>query len=155
MLIRQFQASDLNEILNLFYQTVHTINLKDYSKEQLDAWASHDIDVERWQKSLTKNYALVAIINDKIVGFGDIDDSGYLDHLYVHKDYQNQHIATKITEQLEKHKNFNKIITHASITALPFFLKQGYQIMKKQQVLRKGVYLTNYVMEKTNNKNDT
>ena len=148
MLIRQFQASDLNEILNLFYQTVHTINLKDYSKEQLDAWASHDIDIERWQKSLTKNYALVAIINDKIVGFGDIDDSGYLDHLYVHKDYQGKKIATLILAELEKKVKPCKITTHASITAKPFFEKRGYRLVKEQQTERQGGLLVNYVMIK-------
>lgn len=41
-----------------------------------------------------------------------------------------------------------KIITHASITARPFFEKRGYRVVKEQQVNRQGILLINYVMEK-------
>jgi hypothetical protein len=30
----------------------------------------------------------VAVVNNKIAGFGDITMDGYLDRLYVHKDYR-------------------------------------------------------------------
>ena len=40
-------------------------------------------------------------------------------------------------------------ITHASITARPFFEKRGYQVLRAQQVERRGILLTNYIMEKT------
>lgn len=36
MLIREYQSSDCDKMAELFYNTVHTINAKDYSKEQLD-----------------------------------------------------------------------------------------------------------------------
>jgi putative acetyltransferase len=29
-----------------------------------------------------------------------------------------------------------------------FFEKRGYKVIKEQQVVRKGIYLTNYLMEK-------
>ena len=38
--------------------------------------------------------------------------------------------------------------THASLTAKPFFEKRGYQVVQEQQVERKGILLTNYVMKK-------
>ena len=82
-----------------------------------------------------------------IVGFGDIDKTGYLDRLFVHKDYQRQGIASAICDELEQAVNVNKIITHASITAKPFFERRGYKVIKEQQITRNGVSLTNYVME--------
>lgn len=39
--------------------------------------------------------------------------------------------------------------THASITARPFFEKQGYRVIREQQVERRDLLLTNFVMEKT------
>ena len=39
MFVRGYQMSDCKEITELFYNTVHTINAKDYTKEQLDVWA--------------------------------------------------------------------------------------------------------------------
>ena len=148
MYIREYQTSDCSELAELFYNTVHTINAKDYSKEQLDVWATGHINFETWNESLQEHYSLVAIDNDIIVGFGDIDCTGYLDRLYVHHDYQGKGVATAICNKLEKAVNVDIVTTHASITARPFFEKRGYKVVKEQQVVRKGIFLTNYLMEK-------
>lgn len=148
MFIREYIPSDCVELIDLFYNTVHTVNAKDYTKEQLDVWAEDKIDLEKWNQSLQNHYTLIAIENDIIVGFGDIDKTGYLDRLYVHKDYQGKGIATAICDKLEQVGNAMKITTHASITAKGFFYKRGYNIIKEQQVKRQGIALTNYVMEK-------
>lgn len=147
MILRKYQPSDCETILSLFYNTVHNINKKDYSKKQLNAWANKNINLKTLNSSLLSNYTIVAEIDGLIVGFGDITKTGYLDHLYVHHNYQNQKIATKICDELEKNTNSKKIITHSSITALGFFKKRGYTLIKEQQVKRNDVFLTNYVME--------
>ena len=148
MIIREYEPADCEHLAKLFYGTVHTINAKDYSQEQLNVWATNKIDLEVWNKSLSEHYTVVAVENNIIVGFGDIDKSGYLDMLYVHKDYQRQGIATAICDKLEQAVKVNKIITHASITAKPFFEQRSFKVVKEQQVERNGIALTNYVMEK-------
>lgn len=147
MFIREYQTSDCIEITELFYNTVHTVNAKDYTKEQLDVWATGQVDLKAWNQLLQEHFSIVAVDNDIIVGFGDIDETGYLDHLFVHADYQGKGIATAICDQLEQAVQGN-ITTHASITAKPFFEKRGYMAVKQQQVERQGVFLTNYVMKK-------
>lgn len=62
--------------------------------------------------------------------------------------YQNQGIASAICDELEQAFDGDKITAHASITAKPFFEKRGYKVIKKQEVERNGIVLTNYVMEK-------
>lgn len=151
MEIREYKSSDCTELAKLFYDTVHSVNAKDYTKEQLDVWATGNVDITAWDKTFSSHYTLVAVDGDKVIGFGDIDCTGYLDHLYVHKDYQNQGIATALCNSLESHFNVSHITTHASITAKPFFVKRGYRVVKEQQVERSGVKLTNYVMEKYRN----
>ncbi len=145
--IREYQQRDCDKLADLFYSTVHTVNAKDYTKEQLSAWATGSIDLQKWNRSLLEHYSLVAIEDDVIVGFGDIDKTGYLDRLYVHKDYQRKGIATAICNELEQTIQ-GKITTHASITAKPFFEKRGYKALKEQSVERQGIVLINYVMEK-------
>ena len=88
------------------------------------------------------------MVNGEIVGFGDMDETGYLDRLYVHKDYQGQGVASAICDELERFAAGKTITTHASITAKPFFLHRGYRVVRKQEVIRRGVALTNLVMEK-------
>ena len=149
MVIRKYISSDCVHLAELFYQTVHTVNARDYTKEQLDAWADGKVDLEKWDQSFSGHDTVIALVDDVIAGFGDIDRSGYLDRLYVHKDYQRQKVASAICDMLEKAVEANRITTHASVTARAFFEQRGYKVMKEQQVVRDGVSLTNYVMEKT------
>ncbi len=148
MELRKYQTEDCEKLAQLFYNTVHYVNAKDYTKEQLDVWATGNIELNKWNISFLEHYTIVAIDCGIIVGFGDIDYTGYLDRLYVHKDYQHMGIATMICNKLEEKNCTNKITTHASITAKPFFEKRGYQTIKQQKVERNGIYLTNYVMGK-------
>jgi len=147
MVIREYQSLDCEVLAELFYNTVHTINVKDYTKEQLDVWATGSVDLEKWNQSFEEHYSLVAVDNEVIIGFGDIDKAGYLDRLFVHSDYQRKGIASAICNQLEQAVQ-GSIVTHASITARPFFEKKGYRVIKKQQVERQGIFLTNFIMEK-------
>lgn len=147
MQLREYITSDCEQLSKLFFQTVHSVNAKDYTKEQLDVWATGTVDLKEWDKSFTEHYTVVAIDNNIIVGFGDIDKTGYLDRLYVHADYQGKGVATAICNRLEQAVQ-GKITTHASITAKPFFEKRGYKVVKEQQVERQGIYLINFCIEK-------
>lgn len=147
MVIREYRPTDCEEIAELFYNTVHTINARDYTKEQLDVWATGRVDLEKWNQSFQEHFSIVALADKIIIGFGDIDETGYLDRLYVNKDFQGKGVATAICDKLEQVIQ-GKIVTHASITAKPFFYKRGYKVIKEQQVRRQGIALTNFVMEK-------
>ena len=145
MYLRAYQSADCPAMAALFHDTVHTVNARDYAQEALNAWADGHADLEAWDRSFRARYSLIAIEDGEIVGFGDIDRTGYLDRLYVHKDHQGQGIGTAICDQLEASVS-GEITTHASITARPFFERRGYRVVKEQQVERHGVLLTNYVM---------
>ena len=151
MVIRKYKSSDCEQLAELFYQTVHNVNAKDYTQEQLDVWATGNVNLEKWNKSFLEHYTIVAINDEIIVGFGDIDKTGYLDRLFVHKDYQKQGIASIMCNELEQSVKGNKITTYASITAKPFFEHRGYKVIREQQVIRNGISLTNYVMTKSIN----
>lgn len=147
MIIRPYQPEDCKELARLFFNTVHTVNAKDYTKQQLNAWATGTVGLEAWNRSLTEHFTLVAMENGIITGFGDMDATGYLDRLYVHRDFQGRGIASALCDRLEASVS-GSVTTHASITARPFFEKRGYRVIKEQQVERRGVLLTNFVMEK-------
>ena len=138
MVIRAYQPFDAAPLAALFYQTVHTVNRRDYTEKQLDAWAPKDIDLRAWDRSLQVHHTLVAVEDGCAVGFGDIDsNTGYLDRLYVHKDHQGMGIATALCDRLEA-SAAGPLVTHASLTARSFFEKRGYRVLRAQQVERRG-----------------
>ena len=148
MQLRDYQTSDCEKLAVLFYETVHCVNAQDYTEAQLNAWASGKVDLNNWNRSFLAHHTVIAEENGDIVGFGDMDDSGYLDRLFVHKDYQRKGIATAICNELERAVHGRQIVTYASLTARQFFLHRGYRVVKKQEVVRQGVLLTNFRMEK-------
>ena len=46
--LRAYITSDCEKLIKLFYQTVHTVNAKDYTKEQLNVWAPDNINSLEW-----------------------------------------------------------------------------------------------------------
>ncbi len=151
MNVRNFKNEDIESILKLFYDTVHSVNSKDYAKEQLKAWAPKELDKLKWIESLNKNYSLVVEEDTQIIGFGDIDSTGYLDRLYIHKNHQGKKVASNLITELENYvfnKGVKSIITDASITAKPFFENKGYKVIKEQQVELRGQVFTNFKMIK-------
>ncbi|MFF2753301.1 GNAT family N-acetyltransferase [Psychrobacillus sp. NPDC058041] len=154
MEIMKFDPLDTEEVVSLFYDTVHSVNSRDYSQSELDAWAPRnekENKVKLWKESLGRNITYVVKMNNKIIGFSDLTHNGHLDRLYVHKEYQGKGIATALVDMLESEANklnLLEIDTEASITAKPFFEQRGYKIICTQTVERKGVKLTNYQMIK-------
>ena len=150
IIIRPYRRNDCEHLAKLFYDTVHTINQRDYTKAQLNAWANGNVDLSAWHKSFKQHYCLVAVDKEKniIVGFGDISKDGYFDRLFVHANYQRQKIAMRLCDELEKLVKGKKIFANVSITAKEFFLKRGYKIVRKQIVQRDNISLVNYRMEK-------
>ena len=151
--LRKFESTDAQECAHLFYETIHSINARDYLPEQLEAWAppvTSEI-VGTFNRFLSKNISFVALIDEMIVGFSDLRDDGYYNCLFVHNNFQGQGIASQLYRKIEgaaRDLDLSKLTTEASITAKPFFENKGYSVVKEQEKLHNGVFLRNYVMEK-------
>ncbi len=149
--LRPFQKCDLYDVLNLFYRTVHAVNRTHYNEEQLCAWAPYYANELDWMCSLASHRAFVAVQDEKIVGFGDCNNSGYLDRLYCAYDWQGKGVGTLLAQRLELETSLlgiGSIRTEASITAKPFFEARGYHVTEEQQKPLRGQVFINYKMEK-------
>lgn len=150
--LRLYRPQDLEGLIQLFYETVHEVNLGDYSPAEVDAWVPSPESVDRaaWGESLAAHYTVVAEREGQLLGFGDMDSTGYFDRLYVHRDFQGRGVATSIAHALEGFAHglgAQRVTVHASRTARPFFERRGYRMLYAQQVERRGVLLENFAME--------
>lgn len=151
--IRRLAAQDIPEMRKLFRATVLTVNSKDYTKEEVEDWASCGDSVEHWKEVLAKNDYIGALDGQGgIVGFSSMNAEGYLHSMFVHKDWQGKGVATLLLSEVEKiarRYGVHKISVEVSVTARPFFEKHGYKVVKEEKAKANRLYLTNYVMEKT------
>ena len=53
------KVSDCKELTDLFYNTVHNVNAKDYTREQLNVWAPGQEDLEKRNESHPKHITVV------------------------------------------------------------------------------------------------
>ena len=158
--IRSYKASDLVAVIQLFKEAVTAINIRHYSPEQIAVWT--EVDPVRWQAKLEAMIVFVAVsaeasgvgwaeIDSIIVGFADMTREGYLDHLYVHKDYQARWVSLHLFKAIEKAARdlgLTKITTDCSITAKVPAERMGFKVMKEQIVEKKDMQFINYHMEK-------
>jgi putative acetyltransferase len=82
VLIRDYSRSDAAAIVSLFYQTVHFVNRKDYSAQQINAWAPAVPDVEEWHSRMSRRCTLVAEQHGQIIAFAELEHDGHLDMFY-------------------------------------------------------------------------
>jgi putative acetyltransferase len=147
--IRDYKSSDAKEITDLFHNTVHAISTTIYSKEALEAWSPSPPDYKMWAQRLSIKLPYVAIKDEVIIGYVELEKDGHIDCLYVHKDYQGQGVASELFNYLMKkamEQNMRCLYVEASLLALPLFRKKGFEVIKLNEIERCGVKLVNYSM---------
>ena len=154
MILRAYRSADCPHLAALFFDTVHTVCAGDYTEAQRWAWAPGSVDLAQWNHTLSAHVTRVAEADGILVGFGDMADTGYLNRLYVHRAYLRRGIATALCAALEEAVDAELFYTYASLTAHPFFLRQGYRVVQTQTVVRNGICLRNHRMEKPNPKKE-
>ena len=82
--IRTFQPGDETDLRAIFFHTIRNINTSDYSQAQVTAWAPKEYDKSAWVKKIVTIKPFVAIVNNQIVGYADIQEDGYIDHFFCH-----------------------------------------------------------------------
>jgi len=150
--LRPYADRDLPAMMTLYRATIHAVCAKDYTPEQLAAWAPPQGDAARWRAKMDIEECVVAELDGAVVGFCSWTDEGCIDFLYVHHKWQGVGIAKALLKRAEdalRQTGARRLHTQASLTAQPFFVTQGYAIVKHQTVQVRGVDLPNAVMEKS------
>ena len=149
MKIRKFLKGDEQELWELFYNTIHTINIHDYNQTQVDSWAPADLDINIAIKKFREINPFVVIKNEKIVGYADIQSDGYIDHFYCHHQFQRQGVGRFLFSMIKEKalKNgISQMYSNVSITAKPFFEAMGFWVEKEQIVEVKNQEFKNFRM---------
>ena len=151
MVVRDYVRGDAEPICRLFYETVRTVNLAHYSPEQVRAWAPEVPDPDAWHGRMSGRHTLVADEGGEVVGFAELEEDGHLDMLYCRPDAIGRSVGSGLYAAVEERARglgVGRISTEASITARPFFVRHGFAVLRRNTVLRGGIELTNFSMEK-------
>lgn len=151
MIIRKYSEQDSKKLLDLFCSTIKEINSHDYSLEQVSIWGSRSRVEEQWDKSFENKMVWVAEEGKEILGFCELTSNGYIDRFYCAAGAIGKGIGKKLYQTLElaaRNNGILKLSVAASITAKPFFLNLGFEIINEQTVYIDDVAFINFVMKK-------
>jgi putative acetyltransferase len=83
VVIRTYSDVDLEAVVSCFGQSVREIGARYYAPEQIAAWAPDSPDMEDWANRLRAGKVFVADVNGVLAGFVRVEDTGFVDLLYV------------------------------------------------------------------------
>ncbi len=149
--VRLFKPEDAEQIAQLFHETVHAVNIRDYSSSQVSAWAPDNIHFRNWVEVCSHRFTYVADDEGVIAGFGELEPNGHIDCFYCHKTYQRCGVGSQLYGAIEAKAvelSVRRLFVEASITARPFFQRMGFAVVEEQTVMRRDETFINYVMEK-------
>lgn len=150
--IRPLEEKDILNMQDLFRSTVLNVNIKDYTKEEVEDWASCGDDIEHWKELLSSNQ-YVGAFNEQnyLIGYSSMNKNGYMHSMFVHKDWQGKGVATLLLSEVEKiarQYKVKEITSEVSKTARPFFEHKRYIVEYEQKQQANRLKLTNYKMKK-------
>lgn len=124
-MLRALTEADIPEIQELFRNTVLNVNIRDYTEEEVNDWASCMEDENVVKELLDANCFIAAIDgNSKIIGFSSMNEEGYMHSMFVHKDWQGRGVATQLLSEVEnkaREYGVSVITSDVSLTARTFF----------------------------------
>lgn len=151
MRIRPYLPGEEALLRAVFHSSVHGLARRDYTAEQLRAWAPADYDVELWRQRMRVNRTLVAELDGQPAGFTDLQPSGYLDMFFVAAPYAGRGVGGALLRYVfdaAAERGIGELYADVSLTAEPFFARHGFTVDSRNQVDVRGVLLDNASMRR-------
>jgi putative acetyltransferase len=151
MHIRRFMAGEEASLFEIYFSAIHLIACRDYTAEQINAWAPSNVDSTLWQSRMRGINPFVAELDGKPVGYADVQPSGYVDHFFVHGRFPRQGIGKALMNAIhnEAHGSLIKVLTSdVSRTAQPFFIHCGFEVVEQRSPIIRGVEVPNALLRK-------
>ena len=155
MHIRYYAPGEETALLSIFQSSVRGQASRDYTPEQIDAWAPRELPpgyLQQWLERIASNRPWVVDVDGRLAAFADLQASGYIDQFFVATEYAGQGIGKALMQHLHgvaAAQGITRLHAHVSLTAQPFFARCGFAVEEEQLPVVRGVALRNAVMGKT------
>ncbi len=154
MRIRRYEGKDAAPLSKLFARAVQGIGPRDYSARQVSAWLSRRPSAERLHRLAGDGRVLLVAVDDddQPLGFIDLEANGHIDYLYCAPEVAGEGVAAALYLELEalaRGRGLGGLHVEASEAARRFFLKQGFTVLKRRELVVAGVQIHNYAMAKS------
>jgi putative acetyltransferase len=134
MRIRLVKRADVPEIARLYYETLHRVNARDYSPEQIAAWAPRVYPDAFWLRRFRRYRVFIAEDEGRVVGFAELAREGAIDCFYVHHAHQGKGVGAALMargEREARRRGNTRLVADVSRTAEPFFRRLDFRVVRR------------------------
>ncbi|MFT5511667.1 MAG: putative acetyltransferase [Bacteroidia bacterium] len=149
--IMEAQKSDIPSLIEVFETGISQAAKADYSPLEIQSWLETAQIATRWSRLIEEQYVLIVLEGNKVVGFGSLKGEDYVDFIYVHGQHLRKGIAQRVLDALISKavfQNVDFLCSDVSLTAKPFFEKNGFKVIHKNENQRGNEVLINFRMRK-------
>ena len=151
MNLRQITSKDQLELKKVYFDSIQSLDEKIYSKEQKRAWSSQAWDNPNFDKSITKGKGWLLNEKGKIIAFATRYPNNRIALFYCKGKFQRKGCGSKLLHKLEdeaKKEAFDYLSTEASLISYELFLKNEWEIIRKEKVIINNIFFERYKMTK-------
>lgn len=148
---RPFVEADILPLRYVYESAVSELTAREYTQEQRIAWIQASQAPERWRATLERIQPTVVVIDDVIGAYFDLQPDGLIDQFYVAAPFAHQGIARQMMTEIlrrARQQRLPEIYAYVSLTAQPFFARNGFEIVFAQKIELGGQVLENARMRK-------
>lgn len=154
-LIRRAKHEDAEGIIHSHVTSIRELCSKDYTFEQIEAWAGRKFRAPLWHQAIDRDFVWVVEKDSHVRGFGHLaimdEENGELMGLYFTPEICGQGLARKLFKEILKvarEHNLNRINLYATITARSFYENLGFvQSDSDTTIEMRGVPIPCYPMQ--------
>jgi GNAT superfamily N-acetyltransferase len=131
MIIR-FKNEHAIAVSELIVENLKTVNIRDYPEELVDALAAYK-NPHHLSESAEKCDAFVAVENGRILGVAMLDGNR-IANMFVHTRVQGRGIGKSLLAHIEglaRRRQISRLVVDSSITAVGFYTKCGYRVIRE------------------------
>lgn len=153
MPVRPFRPGDEPHLAEIFHSAIHQVASRHYSEAQVNAWAPQVPAAERFTSRAADGRIIIVATDDsdRPLAYGDLEPDGHIDHLFCRPEVAGTGIAAAVYRELEAEavsKGIGRLYVEASEPARRFFLKQGFNVIERNDFELSGVPIHNFRMQK-------
>ena len=151
MNLRQITIKDQLELKKVYFDSIQSLDEKIYSQEQKRAWSSQAWNNSNFDKSITKGKGWLLSKEGIIIAFATRYPTDRIALFYCKGKYQRKGCGSMLLHKLEdeaKKEGLNFLSTEASLISYELFLKNKWEIARKEKVIINNIFFERFRMTK-------
>ena len=151
MNLRRISKKDHIDLKKLYFDSIISINEEIYTKEQKRAWASQAWDNKIFDLTINQGKGWLIYEKEVLIAFACRYPKNRISLFYCKGNSQRKGYGTQLLLKLEKEakeEGLTSLSTEASLISYKLFLKNKWQIIRKEKINIKNIMFERYKMVK-------